>query len=152
MKRKAPLLLMEQMVMLLVFALAAALCLQAFVKSDSLSQHSEERDRAMTLCQTAAETIRACRGGEGVIPALGKAAEKLGYGINDGVLYQEFDEDWNPVDYGVYRLDAEGVSTRVPGLKAVRVTVMKGFNVGQEMEVLFDIEISWQGEVSGHAG
>ena len=32
MKSKAPLSLMEQMVMLLVFALAAALCLQAFVR------------------------------------------------------------------------------------------------------------------------
>ena len=49
MKSKAPLLLMEQMVMLLVFALAAALCLQAFVKSDGLSRRSEARDRAMTL-------------------------------------------------------------------------------------------------------
>ena len=41
MRSKAPLILMEQMVMLLVFALAAALCLQAFVKSDSLSSRSE---------------------------------------------------------------------------------------------------------------
>ena len=32
MKHKPPLILMEQMVMLLVFAMAAALCLQAFVK------------------------------------------------------------------------------------------------------------------------
>lgn len=151
MKSKAPLLLMEQMVMLLVFALAAALCLQAFVKSDSLSQRSQERDRAMTLCQTTAETIRACRG-DGVGPALRKAAEKLGYGIDDGVLYQEFDENWNPVAYGVYRLDAEGVSTQVSGLNKVHVAVMKGYNVGQKMEILFDIEIAWQGEVSGHAG
>ena len=40
MKSKAPLALMEQMVMLLVFALAAALCLQAFVQSDRLSRES----------------------------------------------------------------------------------------------------------------
>lgn len=32
MRSKAPLVMMEQMVMLLVFALAAALCLQAFVR------------------------------------------------------------------------------------------------------------------------
>ena len=41
MKSKAPLMLMEQMIMLLVFALAAALCLQAFVKSEQLSSRSE---------------------------------------------------------------------------------------------------------------
>ena len=58
MKHKPPLILMEQMVMLLVFALAAALCLQAFVKSDGLSKDSEVRDQAVTLCQNAAETLR----------------------------------------------------------------------------------------------
>ena len=47
MRSKAPLLLMEQMVMLAVFALAAALCLQAFVKSDGLSGDSQDRDRAV---------------------------------------------------------------------------------------------------------
>ena len=52
MKSKAPLLLMEQMVMLLVFALAAALCLQAFVRSEAMSRESEARDHAAVLCQS----------------------------------------------------------------------------------------------------
>ena len=46
MKSKAPLALMEQIVMLLVFALAAALCLQAFVKSDQISRESQARSNA----------------------------------------------------------------------------------------------------------
>ena len=58
MRSKAPLAMMEQMVMLLVFALAAALCLQAFVKSDQISKRGEDRDRAAVLCQNAAEAIR----------------------------------------------------------------------------------------------
>ena len=57
MKSKIPLILMEQMVMLLVFALAAALCLQAFVKSDQMSGRSHDRDRAVTLVQEMAETV-----------------------------------------------------------------------------------------------
>ena len=61
-KSKAPLVMLEQMVMLLVFALAAALCLQAFVKSDQMSRNSEARDRAMILCQSAAEAIRQTNG------------------------------------------------------------------------------------------
>ena len=61
MRSKAPLVLMEQMVMLLVFALAAALCMQAFVKSDQLSQQIVDRDQAVSLCQNAAEAIRADR-------------------------------------------------------------------------------------------
>ena len=61
MRSKAPLAMMEQMVMLLVFALAAALCLQAFVKSDQMSKRMEAQDRAATLCQSAAEVIRSTR-------------------------------------------------------------------------------------------
>ncbi len=47
MKSKAPLVMMEQMVMILVFALAAALCLQAFVLSNSLSEQGQARDQAL---------------------------------------------------------------------------------------------------------
>ena len=61
-RSKAPLAMMEQMVMLLVFALAAALCLQAFVKSDGMSKRGEARDRAVVLAQNAAEAVRACGG------------------------------------------------------------------------------------------
>ena len=58
MRSKAPLVLIEQMVMLLVFALASALCLQAFVKSDAISVRSEEKGRAAIAAQNAAEVIR----------------------------------------------------------------------------------------------
>ena len=59
MKSKAPLVMMEQMVMILVFALAAALCLQAFVLSDSISQENQRRDQAALLCQNLAEECKA---------------------------------------------------------------------------------------------
>lgn len=145
MRSKAPLLLMEQMVMLLVFALAAAICLQAFVKSDGLSGASEDRDRAVTLCQTAAETVR-WYGGDIVSK---EAAEELGYHYDKGVMYQEFDENWDPVDYGVYRLEASGIPAdapgdRIPGLRKAHVCVAEGYNAGQELEILFEIEVAWQ--------
>ena len=41
MKNKAPLALMEQLVMLLVFALAAALCLQIYALSGKVSRRGE---------------------------------------------------------------------------------------------------------------
>ena len=47
MRSKAPLVLIEQMIMLLVFALAAALCLQAFVKADGISMQGEKRSYAV---------------------------------------------------------------------------------------------------------
>lgn len=62
MKSKAPLVLMEQLVMVLVFALAAALCVQAFVKADLDSRHMEARDNALREAQNAAETLKSLSG------------------------------------------------------------------------------------------
>ena len=85
MTSKAPLLLMEQMVMLVVFALAAALCVQAFVRSDAASARNEARDEAVVLCQNAAETsvtgwmVTYFKGG-------GKAGPGIWPGQHDGPL------------------------------------------------------------------
>ena len=62
MKNKTSLLLMEQLVMVLVFALAAALCLAAFVKADRISQETVRRDEAVLLAQNAAEVLKATSG------------------------------------------------------------------------------------------
>ena len=62
MKNKAPLALMELTIMLAVFALAAALCLQAFSTAERISRESETLDRAVLLAQNAAEELKS--GGE----------------------------------------------------------------------------------------
>ncbi len=72
MRSKAPLVLMEQLVMVLVFALAAALCVQAFVLSDRTSRACELRDQAVAAAQSTAETLKHCHGD------YARAAELLG--------------------------------------------------------------------------
>lgn len=62
MKSKAPLALIEMLVMILVFALAAALCLNIFVLADRRSETNAARDRAVLAAQTAAETVKSCGG------------------------------------------------------------------------------------------
>lgn len=57
-RSKAPLALMEQIIMILVFALTAAVCLQAFVYSDSLSKQGEKRDVAAKYAQQVAEYLK----------------------------------------------------------------------------------------------
>lgn len=136
---RAPLLLMEQMVMVAVFAMAAALCLQAFVLSDGDSRRTEARDHAVVLVQTAAETIRGCGSDE----ALSQAAEILGCSYDGGVLRMSYDEDWEPGG-SRYWLTARSVSSAVPGLEIVRVAVEDGETV------LFEVETAWQVEVGSH--
>lgn len=54
-RSKAPLALMEQIIMILVFALAAAVCLQAFVYSNNLSVKGERENNAVSHAQEVAE-------------------------------------------------------------------------------------------------
>ena len=56
-RSKAPLALMEQIIMILVFALAAAVCLQAFVYANGLSGRGEKENIAAATMQVS-ETNR----------------------------------------------------------------------------------------------
>ena len=95
MKNRAVLTLMEQLVMILVFALAAAICLQAFVAAGQISRNSVDRDRAMVIAQNAAEAIKA----EGSLP--------------------------EETDHGDYTLQAERLPTRIEDLAEAELTVLR---------------------------
>ncbi|MCI8538832.1 MAG: hypothetical protein HFF18_09275 [Oscillospiraceae bacterium] len=141
MRSKAPLAMMEQMIMLLVFALAAALCLQAFVKSDALSRASEDRDRAMTLCQNAAEAVRRCQGNMEQAAALLDGARYDGAG-----LMADYDQDWEPAGETMrYTLGAARLDSGVNGLGKAQVWVR---DEAEEQEI-FRLEVAWQ-EVNAH--
>lgn len=58
MKNRSTLLLTEIILMVFVFCIASALCVNAFVKSDTLAQKSEMRDRARIEMQNAIEALK----------------------------------------------------------------------------------------------
>ncbi|NBI90154.1 hypothetical protein D3Z45_06090 [Lachnospiraceae bacterium] len=147
MRSKAPLVLIEQMVMLLVFALAAALCLQAFVKADTISMQGENLSYAAIAAQNAAESIR--HSGGSIEHALSKTAERLGGTYGEGGLDLYYDEEWiEASEGGRYHLVAHGLLTEVPGLCKALVQVKEKGDMGGG-EVLFEIEVAWQ-EVDSH--
>lgn len=78
MKNKTSLLLMEQLVMVLVFALAAALCLSAFVKADQISRETVLRDEAVLIAQNAAQVLKATSGDTG---RAAEVADDSGYRV-----------------------------------------------------------------------
>ena len=61
-RSKAPLALMEQIIMILVFALAAAVCLQAFVYANGLSTRGEKENIAAEHAQEVIEMCKTCAG------------------------------------------------------------------------------------------
>lgn len=137
---KPPLILMEQMVMVLVFALAAALCLQAFVKSDSISKKSEQRDRALVCAQNAMEVVRDCRGD------MYAAAELLGaqYPGEDKLMI-DYDSDWRISDGHMrYTLGAVTLASGVDGLGMAEVWVRDEL----EDRELVRMDIAWQAPLS----
>lgn len=89
MRSRAPLALLEQILMLLVFAVAAVICLRVFLWSDDASRRGADRDHALVCAQTAAEVLKSC-GGD-----LDRAAETLGGTTADGQWVIAYDEEWD---------------------------------------------------------
>ena len=151
MRSKAPLMLMEQMVMLLVFALAAALCLRAFVKADEISKQSEVRDHAVMLCQNVAETIKdsAETNNQLVLSAVASRLDADARDADTGFTLL-YNAAWTRAETSAetaYSLDVVRLNSEVPGLGTARVTVTDSENGA---EPLFSVDVSWQ-EVSAYA-
>lgn len=79
MRNRGSLMLMEMLLMLLVFAMAAALCLQVFVKADDISRRVNERDRGVFLAQSAAEILKDNVGDLNMAKTLISCLEEDGY-------------------------------------------------------------------------
>lgn len=141
MRSKAPLALMEQLIMVLVFALAAALCLRAFAAADSLSREKELRDRALAEGQSMAELAKSASGD------LTLAAGLYG-GTWDGERWVcFFDGAWNQTgaeEDAACRLEV----VPQPGGNGLGEARVSAWAPGEE-EPLFSFPVAWQEEVTG---
>lgn len=148
MRSKTPLALMEQLVMILVFALATAMCVQMFVLSDRLSKNNEAVSQAVLIAQNTAEEMKSRRPG---FAELFDAADGA-VGFAGGVWTIAYDEQWNPIELNPetvtdpkekYRMEITEEAATVPGLVRVQIVVWEG------SDTLFEILLAWQ-EVGGH--
>jgi len=88
---------MEQMIMIVVFALAAAICVKLFVQAELMSKRLCVTDRAVALCQTAAETLKAEQGDyEAVVHRL--TGFRTGGTVTARELWVYYKEDWQPAE------------------------------------------------------
>lgn len=135
MKNKAPLQLMEQLIMILVFALTAALCLQGFATAHRISHRQQARDRAVVAAQNAAELLKSQQGD------FAAAADLLG-GNWDGTSWTvTYDGDFVPLSAGaasVYTMTAVPVPSGQPLLGCARI------RVESRTEELFSLTAAWQ--------
>jgi type II secretory pathway pseudopilin PulG len=125
--------LIELMLGIMIFAIAAAVCLKIFVFANQISTESTELNRAVIAAQSSAECFKAT-GGD-----LSKTAALLNKSYTAGdTLTQYYDQDWNtaPHDISSYILEvtrSSGHSGFISG--EVTVSRMSG-------EPIFSIPIS----------
>lgn len=123
MKNRTSLLLMEQLVMVLAFAIAAAVCLRLFGAAWQINRQTELRSEAAVLAQNGAEAVKGCQGD------LEKAGMILDGETNGGVL---------TVSDGELVMQIIRLPDSIPGLGQGEIRVM------QEQEELFFLAVSWQ--------
>lgn len=136
MKSKAPLALMEQIIMVLVFALAAGLCMQLFVFSGKMSRRNAARDRAALAAETAAEALKSADND----PAA--ALSGLGAVEENGSLVIRYDAFWQPTaENGEYVLTVTPEESGDPLLGKASVEVRTASS-----DSLIRLTAAWQTE------
>lgn len=90
-KSKAPLALIELLVMILVFALSATICLRAFAHAENLSRKQEAKVHGTLAAQNTAELLKSTQGDyESVVETLGGYQDGSGrYLIGDKDRHQQ---------------------------------------------------------------
>ncbi len=139
MRSKAPLAVIEQIIMLLVFALAAAVCLRGFAWADSTSRHNRNCDLALVQAQNAAAILQN-NGGD-----LAAAAEIMGGRVEGQRWGIHYNEQWEQTDgEGAFAL-LVGIRPSLPLIGTAQITV---FDDGGQ---LAELTVSWQ-EVAADEG
>jgi len=91
MNRKSVLQLIELLIMVLIFAIAACICIRCFVYADTLSREQENKTMAIQVAQNAAELLKANAGD------LEQAATHMGGYCEDGKWYIPMDDAWDVI-------------------------------------------------------
>lgn len=144
-RSKAPLSLMEQLIMVFVFAFAAAICLQAFVYSDRLSKDGTAKETASVRATEVIEIVKAYHGD------LSKAADKLGAtftaaegGNSDmGTVTKEYADD------GMKVMLETNETKPIDGVnyyhQTAKVSVIEIPKEGEELkDPIYTVDVAWQ--------
>lgn len=138
MKNKVFLSLIEQVIMLLVFALAAAICVQIFLLSNQLSWNEYDQNQSMIKTINAAETLKSCNGNYEMLVQL------LGATSNETHLELYYDDNWNSTAHerSEYQLQIYPLTSDNDLLGTAKLLTKN-----KSGDVLFTMTVAWQ-EVS----
>ena len=138
---------MEQLIMVFVFAFAAAICLQAFVYSDRLSKDGTAKETASVRATEVIDIVKAYHGD------MKKAADKLGatFTASDkesaagetGTLVKEYPDDGMKVTLETNEATATGGSNYLHQTGKASVTEIPKEGE-QAKDPIYTVDIAWQ--------
>ena len=130
---KTSLFLIELMIVLLVFALCATVCVSLFVSSRLKSNESRGLSGAMLQAQSAAELLKSGK-------ELPSAASILGGVYEDGNVQVGYGSEWEPVALS----DARYILSIVPSSSASAAGLSRAdIAVVEQDNVLFTLEVTY---------
>ncbi|MBQ5820673.1 MAG: hypothetical protein IIW31_05510 [Clostridia bacterium] len=135
MKQKTFVPLMEQICMICIFALAAALCLQGFALANKISEDRHAKDCALISAQNAAEILKEYKGD------LSAASQVLCGTIENGAMTVRYDADGRVTQDAAnmsFVLTAQPLKSTQTGLGTARIYVT------HNGEIIFEITTGWQ--------
>lgn len=135
MKQKTFVPLMEQICMICIFALAAALCLQGFALASRMSEDRHAKDCALISAQNTAEILKEYKGD---LPA---ASQILCGTVENGAITIRYDRNGCATADALdtfYILTAELLKSEQVGLGTARIYVT------YDNDVIFEITTGWQ--------
>jgi len=119
MKNKASLTLIEQVIMLLVLAVSAAVCIQFFVQAHLTAQKNYLQDLALQQVQNVAENIKTTGN-------LEQTAEKLQGSMDSGIL---------TIEYEKFMVIAEQINSENPLLGRANVMACDGDQIYAQLQI-----------------
>ncbi len=125
MKNKTALLLIELVLLVAVFAAAAAICLRLFAWADAASRKDTRQDQALLHAQNAAQEIKLAKGD------LEQAAARLGGEVSGGIWEKKLE------DGCVLRVESRETDTKYLGMASITVLDTDG-------SALARIDACWQ--------
>ena len=135
MKNKAFLSILEQLCMILIFAIVAAICLRAFSFANSISQDRKALDQAVIAAQNTAEVLKSNQG-----DFEASAAELLG-SVENKCLVIHYNESGLPTAEEAnahFKLIADLQASSHPLTECARIQVVKNSSV------IYELSVTWQ--------
>lgn len=137
MKNRAFLSILEQLCMILIFAVVAAVCLRVFSLANEISKDRDRLDRAVITAQYTAELLKSSKGD------LEACADALSGSVDGNTLTVFCDSSGQPSDAGTkeyFKLVAVKTASSHPYTERAQITVIG------DGETVFSVDVVWQTE------